>query len=232
MAKAPGDRFDSAAEFASALERPGVVGPARARARPMTIALAVIALVAAIASGSLLLRRRDAAVRAPGGTVASGFDRKLTQLTTGAGVEEWPAWSPDGTRLAYVAEVDGFRQLFVRTLASGEERRVTHGPRDDIQPAWSPDGDRLVFVRATADSGKLAAGRPQRLVLRGRRRMERGPGVGPGGAARLQRLRAGLVARRRAGSLSTRHGRVPGGSGSAMARGGTRGSSPPIRARP
>ena len=61
----PGDRFESAAEFASALERPGVVGPARARARPMTIALAVIALVAAIASGSLLLRRRDAAVRAP-----------------------------------------------------------------------------------------------------------------------------------------------------------------------
>jgi eukaryotic-like serine/threonine-protein kinase len=156
MAKAPGDRFDSAAEFASALERPGVVGPARARARPRTIALAVIALVAAIASGSLLLRRRDAAVRAPGGTVASGFDRKLTQLTTGAGVEEWPAWSPDGTRLAYVAEVDGFRQLFVRTLATGEEHRVTHGPRDDIQPAWSPDGARLVFVRATADSGKLA----------------------------------------------------------------------------
>ncbi len=158
MAKTPGDRFDSAAEFASALERPGVVGSARARARPMTIALAAIALVAAIASGSLLLRRRDAAVRAPGGTVASGFDRKLTQLTTGAGVEEWPAWSPDGTRLAYVAEVDGFRQLFVRTLASGEERRVTHGPRDDIQPAWSPDGGRLVFVRATADSGKLAPG--------------------------------------------------------------------------
>jgi Tol biopolymer transport system component len=157
MAKAPADRFGSAAEFASALERPGVVGPERARARPMTIALAVVALVAALASGSLLLRRRDAAVRAgAGGTVASGFDRKLTQLTTGAGVEEWPAWSPDGTRLAYVAEVDGFRQLFVRTLASGEERRVTRGTHDDIQPAWSPDGARLVFVRAVADSGKLA----------------------------------------------------------------------------
>jgi eukaryotic-like serine/threonine-protein kinase len=156
MAKAPGDRFASAAEFASALERPGVVGPKRARPRPMTIALGVVAVVAAIASGSLLLRRRDATVRPPGGTVASGFDRKLTQLTTGAGVEEWPAWSPDGTRLAYVAEVDGFRQLFVRTLASGEERRVTRGARDDIQPAWSPDGARLVFVRATADSGKLA----------------------------------------------------------------------------
>ena len=156
MAKARGDRFDSAAEFASALERPGVVVPERARARPMAIVLGVVAVVAAIASGSLLLRQRDAAVRAAGGTAASGFDRKLTQITTGAGVEEWPAWSPDGTRLAYVAEVDGFRQLFVRTLASGEERRVTRGAHDDIQPAWSPDGTRLVFVRATADSGKLA----------------------------------------------------------------------------
>ena len=50
---------------------------------------------------------------------------------------------------------DGYRQLFVRTLATGEERRVTRGPRDDIQPAWSPDGRRLAFVRAAADSGKL-----------------------------------------------------------------------------
>ncbi len=157
MAKAAGDRFDSAAELASALERPGVVDPERAWARPIPIALGVVALVAVIAAGAALLRRSDAAaLAAAGGTVASGFDRKLAQLTTGAGVEEWPAWSPDGTRLAYVAEVDGFRQLFVRTLASGEERRVTRGAHDDIQPAWSPDGTRLVFVRAAADSGKLA----------------------------------------------------------------------------
>jgi Tol biopolymer transport system component len=90
-----------------------------------------------------------------GGSVASGFARRLAQLTFSEGVEEWPAWAPDGIRLAYTAEVDGFRQLFVRDTRSGTEQRVTSGTRDDIQPAWSPDGRRLAFVRASADRGKL-----------------------------------------------------------------------------
>jgi Tol biopolymer transport system component len=90
-----------------------------------------------------------------GGSVASGFARRLAQLTFSEGVEEWPAWAPDGMRLAYTAEVDGFRQLFVRDTKTGTERRVTTGTRDDIQPTWSPDGTRLAFVRATADRGKL-----------------------------------------------------------------------------
>jgi Tol biopolymer transport system component len=90
-----------------------------------------------------------------GGSVATGFARRLAQLTFSEGVEEWPAWAPDGIRLAYTAEVDGFRQLFVRDTRTGNERRVTTGTRDDIQPAWSPDGRRLAFVRATAGRGKL-----------------------------------------------------------------------------
>ena len=44
---------------------------------------------------------------------------------------------------------------FVRTVASGKERRLTHEPNDDIQPAWSPDGKRLAFVRARTSGGKL-----------------------------------------------------------------------------
>jgi len=146
LSKSPRDRFATAAEFAAALEPAGAPAAGAPWARP--VALAVAALALAIAATALL--------RGPvGGTVASGFNRRMAQLTTAEGVEEWPAWSPDGTRLAYVAEVGGFRQLFVRTLSSGEERRLTRGARDDIQPAWSPDGRGLAFVRAAADSGKL-----------------------------------------------------------------------------
>jgi Tol biopolymer transport system component len=119
------------------------------------VPLAAFALVAIV--GVVLLRREEGARTAQlaAGTVASGFNRKMAQLTTAEGVEEWPAWSPDGTRLAYVAETGGYRQIFLRTLATGEERRLTRAAHDDIQPAWSPDGRRLAFVRATADSGKL-----------------------------------------------------------------------------
>jgi serine/threonine-protein kinase len=150
MAKSPGDRFATAAELAAALDRAGP--PAAAPTwLPLAAAIALTALIAVV----LLLRREEPARTAAAGAIASGFNRRMAQLTTAEGVEEWPAWSPDGKRLAYVAEADGFRQLFVRTIASGEDRRVTHGARDDIQPAWSPDGRRIAFVRATADSGRL-----------------------------------------------------------------------------
>jgi Tol biopolymer transport system component len=65
--------------------------------------------------------------------VASGFARRLTQLTSREGLEEWPTWSPDGQQLAYVAEVAGYRQLFIRPVAVGAERQLTDGPRDHIQ---------------------------------------------------------------------------------------------------
>ena len=155
MAKDPGDRFPSAAAFASALEAIEAETPRSARGRWLVVGLAIVALAALVIAVLLSRRRSDEAGSTRGGTVASGFARKMAQLTTGEGVEEWPAWSPDGSRLAYVAEVAGFRQLFVRTVASGEERRLTHDLRDEIQPAWTPDGKRLVFVRASADSGKL-----------------------------------------------------------------------------
>ncbi len=154
LAKTPAERFESPMAFVSALrgesapEREGAGGRRRA-------ALIVGGLAAAVAMGYGLreLRRGPDPASA---AVASGFNRRMAQLTSGEGIEEWPAWSPDGTRLAYAAEVDGYLQLVVRTLATGEERQLTRAPRDHIQPAWSPDGRRLAFVRGRTERAKLA----------------------------------------------------------------------------
>jgi Tol biopolymer transport system component len=159
LAKSRSDRQATAAEFAEELDATGVAKRGSPRGRVVTAASAV--LVGGLAV-FLVLRatESDSAGRAPGagssgGTVASGFARKLAQISFGAGVEEWPAWSPKGDLLAYVAEVDGYRQLFVRPVSGGGERQLTQGQRDHIQPAWSPDGSRIAFVRGATATGKL-----------------------------------------------------------------------------
>ncbi len=158
LAKSRADRYATAAEFAEELG--GVEeGPRGSpKRRGLTVAAAVI--VGGLAA-FLLLRTTGArvgtgapGVGSSGGTVASGFARKLVQLSSGEGLEQWPAWSPNGELLAYIAEVDGYRQLFVRPV-SGGERQLTQGRRDHIQPAWSPDGARLAFVRGGTATGKL-----------------------------------------------------------------------------
>ena len=103
-----------------------------------------------------------------------GADAAALPVTFAEGVEQFPAWSPDGTQLAYTAEVGGVRQIFVKNLASGAERRVTSSRFDDIQPAWSPDGRDDRFVVRSRQAGKqLQPADVFGLVRRGRRLVPR-----------------------------------------------------------
>ncbi len=85
------------------------------------------------------------------------FAPKLVQLTTTEGLHEFPAWSPDGKRIAYSREVNGFKKIFVKPL-QGDPQQLTTGEQDDIQPAWTPDAQSLLFVRSTQAGGKLQPG--------------------------------------------------------------------------
>jgi Tol biopolymer transport system component len=56
------------------------------------------------------------------------------------------AASPDGSTLAYVAEVDGGRfQVFVADLDGTGIRQVTNDPVGAASPAWSPDGAKIAY---------------------------------------------------------------------------------------
>jgi Tol biopolymer transport system component/predicted Ser/Thr protein kinase len=82
----------------------------------------------------------------------------LSQVTFAEGVEEYPAWSPDGKALLYTGEVGKIRKIFRKDLSSGQDSQLTRGDSDELQPAWSPDGKQVAFVRAHQPDVKLQPG--------------------------------------------------------------------------
>jgi dipeptidyl aminopeptidase/acylaminoacyl peptidase len=81
-------------------------------------------------------------------------------LMAGAGSYFSPRWSPDGSRLAYVAAEGGSPQLYVRWMASGESARITGLPDSPGGLAWSPDGRRIAYSMLVPDDAPKIGSAP------------------------------------------------------------------------
>jgi Tol biopolymer transport system component/predicted Ser/Thr protein kinase len=88
----------------------------------------------------------------------SALQTTLSQVTFAEGVEEYPAWSPDGSNLLYVGEAGKTRKIFRKEFGSGQDSQLTRGDSDELQPTWSPDGKQVAFVRARQPGVKLQPG--------------------------------------------------------------------------
>ncbi len=59
-----------------------------------------------------------------------------------------PAWSPDGSTLAFCADPGGWYSIGLYEVGNGKIRWLEQNEAEHTTPAWSPDGKRLVSIHA------------------------------------------------------------------------------------
>jgi hypothetical protein len=59
----------------------------------------------------------------------------VTQLTT-AGTERFPAWSPDGSKIAFQSHRDGNAEIYAMNANGSAQVNLTNGPGQDEFPDW------------------------------------------------------------------------------------------------
>ncbi len=105
---------------------------------PLAAAPAAVAAFPGLNGSIAFERGGQVFVKNPGDV--SGGD-PLTTL----GSNEDPAWSPDGTRIAFVSNRAGPFDVYVMNADGSGQARLTFETLDAHHPAWSPDGTRIAF---------------------------------------------------------------------------------------
>ncbi|MEO8293850.1 MAG: hypothetical protein ABI635_12040, partial [Actinomycetota bacterium] len=132
---------------------------------PRALALAVGLMVM---TAGLVLTRPSAPASAafPGvnGKIAFAADgigvvnpdgRGVVALTSTPG-DTSPAWSPDGTQIAFTSTASGNADVWVMNASGGDLTNLTASSADaDAAPAWSPDGTQIAFQTDRGGNGNL-----------------------------------------------------------------------------
>ena len=69
-----------------------------------------------------------------------------TRLTNNPEEDYYPAWSPDGSKIAFTSGRDGKWEVYVMNADGSGQTRLTNNPALDYYPAWSPDGSKIAFT--------------------------------------------------------------------------------------
>jgi Tol biopolymer transport system component len=198
LRKAPEQRYASVTAFADDVERYLRDQPVLARGDrlpyrtrkflrrhrvPVAAAAGVvITLAAATAIGLTMRRAANTPSPSAANSAASVVVTPTVTLTSEAGEETWPSFSPDGKQLVFSwmpPQALG-PHLALKTIGPNAAVQITQGPGQDTMPVWSPDGQSIAFIRSFREPEMLsqvcvmpAAGGPAR-VLHGERHIAAG----------------------------------------------------------
>ena len=76
------------------------------------------------------------------------------KLTNGEKGESAPEWSPDGTRVAFLAERDKGNQIWIIHQNGGEAEKLTSEENGVTAFRWAPDSKSIAFVTKDVPKGK------------------------------------------------------------------------------
>ncbi len=77
------------------------------------------------------------------GDISGGFARQLVMTHA---LSQQPVFSPDGTKIAFCADISGHYDIWILTLADLALVKLTNRQGLDMGPTWSPDGKQIAFV--------------------------------------------------------------------------------------
>ena len=86
--------------------------------------------------------------------IASVDGKSHRPLLSGKSNFSSPVWSPSGDRIAYLSNVEGKTQLYVRWMDNGQTGLVTNVQSSIGNVSWSPDGKQLAFTMNVDEDGK------------------------------------------------------------------------------
>jgi dipeptidyl aminopeptidase/acylaminoacyl peptidase len=65
-----------------------------------------------------------------------------------------PVWSPSGDRLAYISNLEGKPQLYVRWMDTGQTALISNLQSSARNLSWSPDGKQIAFTMSVKEKSK------------------------------------------------------------------------------
>jgi TolB protein len=78
--------------------------------------------------------------------VITADGKSVRQLTTDPSWDVSPDWSPDGNRISFLSDRDGYLNLYVMNADGSNVQQVTQYKEDGINCTdWSPNGDEIAF---------------------------------------------------------------------------------------
>ena len=80
-----------------------------------------------------------------------GIERK--RLTFVSYDEEYPAWSPDGSKIAFSSARDGCWEIYVMDANGDNQRRLTYGYNYNTHPTWTPDSKKIIYESLLGEGG-------------------------------------------------------------------------------